>query len=167
MKNKIPLSFEQATLNAASYLGRKEKLFRVLEIASSKSERYYESLLAQWESLQIFFRMIRAFVSGKYRAPTDAILVMIATVIYFLNPFDLIPDGIPVFGLMDDAAVIGYVARANLMEVSNFRKWEIVFGGAFPFAAAEDLPAKTVEALADIVRTVGDKKWGPHLCKTK
>jgi uncharacterized membrane protein YkvA (DUF1232 family) len=125
MKKKTPLTFEQAMLKAASYVERKERLRRLLEIASKKSQRYYESLLAPWESLQIFFRMIRACLAGKYCASPDSILMVVAAVIYFLSPFDLIPDAIPVLGLIDDAAVIGCVARANLTAISNFRKWEI------------------------------------------
>jgi uncharacterized membrane protein YkvA (DUF1232 family) len=167
MKEKIPITFDQATLKAASYIGRKEKLLRLLEIATGKSERYYESLLASWESLQIFFRVIRAGVSGKYRAPADTILAIVAAIIYFLNPFDLIPDSVPVFGLVDDAAVIGCVARANLTALSNFRKWEILFSGTFPFPAAERLPARIDEVVADIVQAVGDKRLGPRLGKTK
>ena len=132
MKKKTPLTFEQAMLKAASYVGRKEKLRRLLEIASRKSQRYYESLLAPWESLRIFFRMIRACVTGKYCAPADSILMVVAAVIYFLSPFDLVPDAIPVFGLIDDAAVMTCVARANLTAISNFRKWEILFSGEFP-----------------------------------
>jgi len=79
--------------------------------------------------------------------------MMVAAVIYFVIAFDLIPDALPVFGLMDDAAVIGCVARANLTAVSNFRKSEILFSEAFP--SAECLPAKIDEAVADIVQTVG------------
>jgi uncharacterized membrane protein YkvA (DUF1232 family) len=133
VKKKTPLTFEQALLKAESYVGREQKLLRLIQIASRKSERYYESLLAPWESLQIFFRIIRAWVAGKYSAPANSILMMVAAIIYFVSPFDLIPDGIPVFGLMDDAAVIGYVASSNLTAVSNFRKWEILFSGEFPF----------------------------------
>ena len=60
MKRKTPFTFEQALLKAEWYVERKEKLLRLIEIASSKSERYYESLLAPWENLQIFFPMVRA-----------------------------------------------------------------------------------------------------------
>jgi uncharacterized membrane protein YkvA (DUF1232 family) len=167
MKEKTPITFQQATLKAASYMGCKEKLLRLLEVATGKSERYYESLLASWETLQIFFRMIRAWVSGRYCAPADTILVIVAAIIYFLNPFDLIPDSVPVFGLVDDAAVIGCVARANLAAIGNFRKWEILFGGTFPFPAAERLPAQIDEVVGDIVQAVGDKRLGPRLGKTK
>jgi uncharacterized membrane protein YkvA (DUF1232 family) len=63
-------------------------------------------------------------------------MLVTAAVIYFLSPFDLIPDSIPVFGLLDDTAVITCVARANLAAISNFRKWQILFSGEFPFPSA-------------------------------
>ena len=50
----------------------------------------------------------------------------IAAVIYFVSPFDLIPDCIPVLGLIDDAAVVTHVAKANLTLISSFRTWEIL-----------------------------------------
>jgi uncharacterized membrane protein YkvA (DUF1232 family) len=52
-----------------------------------------------------------------------------AAVIYFVSPFDLVPDSIPVLGLIDDASVITSVAKANLTLISNFRKWETLFDG--------------------------------------
>jgi hypothetical protein len=55
-----------------------------------------------------------------------------------VSPFDLIPDSIPVLGLIDDAAVITSVARANLTLISNFRKWEILQGRGFPSALGSE-----------------------------
>jgi uncharacterized membrane protein YkvA (DUF1232 family) len=86
------------------------------------------------ETLQIFLRMIRAWIAGKYRMPDESVLMVVAALLYFVSPFDLVPDCIPVFGLIDVAGVIGCVAKANLAAISNFRKWEIWFGGGFPFA---------------------------------
>ena len=122
---KTPLTFEQAKIEAESYLGHKEKLSRLLEKATRKSERFYEVLLAPWESLQIFFRLLQAYFADKFRAPANSILMVVAAVIYFVSPFDLIPDSIPVLGLVDDASVITCVAIANRTLISNFRKWEI------------------------------------------
>jgi uncharacterized membrane protein YkvA (DUF1232 family) len=50
--------------------------------------------------------------------------MVVAAVIYFVSPFDLIPDSIPVLGLVDDASVVALVARSNLTLISKFRKWE-------------------------------------------
>lgn len=125
MNRKTSLTFEQATLKAVSYGRQKEKAGRLVETAARKSRRHFEPLLASWESLQIFFRMIRAWSAGGYIAPINSILTMIAGVIYFLSSFDGIPDFIPAIGLADDAGVIFCVARANLTAISNFRKWEV------------------------------------------
>lgn len=125
MRKKAPLTFEQATLKAVSYERKREKVGRLVETAVRKSGRHFDSLLASWESLQIFFRMIRAWSAARYTPSTNSILTMIAGVIYFLSSFDAIPDFLPVMGLADDAAVICCVARANLTTISNFRKWEL------------------------------------------
>jgi uncharacterized membrane protein YkvA (DUF1232 family) len=127
MKKRAPLTFEHARMKAESYLGHREKLLRLLEKATRKSKRYYEFLLAPWESLQTFLRLLRAHFAGKFCAPADSILMVVAAVIYFVSPFDLIPDSIPVLGLIDDASVIACVAKANRTLISDFRKWEILF----------------------------------------
>jgi uncharacterized membrane protein YkvA (DUF1232 family) len=120
------LTFEQARIRAESYVGHEEKLRCLLEKATRKSEKCYEFLLGPWESLQIFLRLLRAQLACKFRAPTDSIVMAIAAVIYFVSPFDLIPDCIPVLGLIDDAAVVTHVAKANLTLINTFRTWEIL-----------------------------------------
>jgi uncharacterized membrane protein YkvA (DUF1232 family) len=128
MKEKAALTFEHAKIKAESYVQHKDKLLGLLEKATRKSVRCYEFLLAPWESLQTFLRLLRAQLAGRFCAPADSILMIVAAVIYFVSPFDLIPDSIPVLGLIDDASVLTCVARSNLTLISNFRKWEIVSG---------------------------------------
>jgi uncharacterized membrane protein YkvA (DUF1232 family) len=124
MKKKVPLTFEEAKLKAQKFAEDEKKLLSLVEKAARKSEQSYEFLLGPWESLQTFLRLLRASFTGKFSAPTDALLMIVAAVIYFVCPFDLIPDSIPVLGLVDDAAVITLVARANLNLISSFRNWE-------------------------------------------
>ena len=138
MKKKAPLAFEQATIKAAPYVRHKKKLLWLVEKATRKSAQCYEFFLAPWESWQIFLRLLRAHLAGKFCASADSILIVVAAVIYFVSPFDLIPDSIPVLGLIDDAAVITCAARANLTLISNFRKWEILHGGGFPSALGSE-----------------------------
>jgi uncharacterized membrane protein YkvA (DUF1232 family) len=110
----------------ASNLRHKEKLLWLLLKGTQKSAQYYEFLLAPWESLQIIVHLVRAHVAGRFCAPADSLSMVVAAIIYFVSPFDLIPDSIPVFGLVDDASVLAFVARSNLTLISNFRKWEIL-----------------------------------------
>jgi uncharacterized membrane protein YkvA (DUF1232 family) len=134
MKKKAPLTLERATMRAVPYVRHKKKLLWLLEKATLKSQQSYEFLLAPWECLQIFLRLLRAHLAGKFRVPLDSLLMVVAAVIYFVSPFDLIPDSIPVLGLIDDTAVIACVARANLTLIGSFRKWEILHGRGFPSA---------------------------------
>jgi uncharacterized membrane protein YkvA (DUF1232 family) len=115
MKVKAALTFEQAKIKAESYVQHKDKLLGLLEKATRKSARCYEFLLGPWENLQIFLRLLRAQHAGKFCAPAESILMIVAAVIYFVSPFDLIPDSIPVLGLIDDASVLTCVARSNLL----------------------------------------------------
>src|SRR5713226_6123991 len=125
MPKKTPLTFEQAMRKAELYVGHKGRLLWLVEKATNKAEQHYESLLALWESFQILLRLIRSWLAAKYCAPAASILMAVAAVIYFVSPFDLIPDAVPVLGLIDDESVIALVARANIEVISKFRKWEI------------------------------------------
>ena len=115
---------ESGTL--ASVVGDEEKLRCLVEKATRKSEKCYEFLIAPWKSLQTFLRLLRAQLAGKFRTPVDSVLVLFAAIIYFVSPFDLIPDSVPVLGLIDDATLITCVAKANLNLMSSFRTWEIL-----------------------------------------
>jgi uncharacterized membrane protein YkvA (DUF1232 family) len=124
MSNSIPLIFEEAVKEAQSFVGHEDKLQGLVNEASQIAEQHSEFLLSAWETLQIFIRLVRSWLTGKYCVPFVSLLMIVASLIYLVNPFDLIPDSIPVLGFVDDAAVITFVARANLQAISRFRKWE-------------------------------------------
>ena len=124
MKRRPPLTIEQAAIKAELFVRHKEKLLWLLEKATRKSAQSYEFLLAPWESLQIFLRLIRAHVAGEFCVVHGSLLMLVGSVLYLVSPFDLIPDSIPLLGLVDDASVLTFVARSNLTLISNFRKWE-------------------------------------------
>jgi len=110
---------------AGSYVRHKEKLPWLLDKATYKAEQQYQSLLASWESFQVFIRLIRCWLSGTYAVPVESTLMFVGAAIYLVSAFDLIPDSVPVLGLVDDVWVINFVARANLRVISGFRNWEV------------------------------------------
>lgn len=118
------ITFEDTSEKAGEYIASKKKVAGLLSRVHSKASQNYESLLGAWESLHILVRMVRAHVRGKFPSPLTTVLAGIAALIYFVEPFDLILDSVPVFGFLDDVSVIACVARKNLSEISRFRKWE-------------------------------------------
>ena len=125
MRTKSILTFERAMTRAGLYVRHKEKLPWLLDKATYKAEQHYQSLLASWESFQVFIRLIRCWLSGTYAVPVESTLMSVGAVIYLVSAFDLIPDSVPVLGLVDDVWVINFVARANLRVISHFRNWEV------------------------------------------
>jgi len=125
-KNTV-LTFERAMTRAESYVNHKGRLPWLLDKATHKAEQHYQSLLASWEGFQVFIRLIRCWLTDTYAAPVQSILMEVGAVIYFVSSFDLIPDAVPVLGLVDDVCVINFVARSNLQVISSFRNWEVSF----------------------------------------
>jgi uncharacterized membrane protein YkvA (DUF1232 family) len=78
-----------------------------------------------WESLQTLSRLIKAAVSGEYTGiPTATIVGAVAVLLYFLSPIDLIPDFLPVIGLLDDVALLAWFMSSIKVEMDKFSEWE-------------------------------------------
>jgi uncharacterized membrane protein YkvA (DUF1232 family) len=91
------------------------------------------------EGLQGLIRLVKAWVGGRYRrVPWPTMAMAIASLIYFVNPFDLIPDFIIGTGLLDDATVIAMVLNALKHDIELFKKWETEVSEAG--AAGPDAP---------------------------
>jgi uncharacterized membrane protein YkvA (DUF1232 family) len=68
-------------------------------------------------------RMIRATWRGQYDGG-GRLAMMVFAAFYIVSPFDVIPEFILVFGLIDDVAVVGWLAGAVLSETERFLRWE-------------------------------------------
>jgi uncharacterized membrane protein YkvA (DUF1232 family) len=124
MATKQPLSFERAMEHAREYLHNRKKLSWLLRHAVHKADKHKETLVDTWSDLRTLIRLVRASLSGRYAGPVGTITMAVAALIYFVTPFDLIPDGIPVLGFVDDAAVVSVVVAANLETIHRFLEQE-------------------------------------------
>ena len=78
-----------------------------------------------WDDLMALFRLVWAWVTREYtEVPWKTLLWILGAIVYFVNPFDVIPDFIPVFGYVDDAAVIAFVINSVRNDVEDFKDWE-------------------------------------------
>ncbi|MBO2008659.1 DUF1232 domain-containing protein [Siccationidurans soli] len=71
------------------------------------------------------FRLIKVSISGEYTGvPGTTVAAAVAVLIYFLSPIDLIPDFIPVLGLLDDVALVAWFSTTLKHEMDRFQEWE-------------------------------------------
>jgi uncharacterized membrane protein YkvA (DUF1232 family) len=56
--------------------------------------------------------------------PAERLLIVIAAIIYFVSPFDVIPDWIPVLGHIDDAFVVALALKSVRTDLDTFMAWE-------------------------------------------
>ena len=117
--------FQSALELAAEYLRRPGKLFDLAERSAKKFVHLPEPLVGLRETLAACVRLVRAWAGGYYREiPTSSLVSIIAALIYFVTPIDLVPDFIIALGLVDDAALLGWVLSSVRRDIDQFTNWE-------------------------------------------
>lgn len=121
----VSRAYGRSKTKAADYLRSKDKLTGLIDKASLKATGKQGPLKDVWSSLLAFLRLIRAYANGSYRnISTQALLTIVAAVIYFVSPIDLIPDFILGLGFIDDATVLAWTIRACASDLALFMDWE-------------------------------------------
>jgi uncharacterized membrane protein YkvA (DUF1232 family) len=76
------------------------------------------------DDLRLLQALCLAYWRGEYRAISPKAMVsVVAGLMYFLSPLDLIPDWIPVVGMLDDIVVLAWVMKSLEAELNAFREW--------------------------------------------
>ncbi len=110
----------------------KTKARRVLEAATKKAGKRRGGPMSQvLEELQGLLQLGRAWLSGEYReVPVGTLVLVLATLAYFVSPIDAIPDILPFAGFIDDAGLIAWTVRSLRSDLENFRQWQNAKGDA-------------------------------------
>lgn len=77
------------------------------------------------EDVQALFLMVKDYANGTYReVPWSTIVAAGAGLLYLVCPIDLIPDFIPVIGLVDDLAVLTFVLKSVHTDLQDYLQWK-------------------------------------------
>jgi len=76
--------------------------------------------------LTLLFEVSRAWLSGEYqKIPFGSMLMIAGGLLYFISPFDAIPDFIPVLGFVDDAFVLALIVNQIRADLGAFESWKL------------------------------------------
>ena len=122
--------FKTATRRAGKYAGGglailellREALTKAKDVAGNENKGVGQVL---FEKVTILSRMVKAYFTGEYKIiPWGSIVKIIAVLIYFISPIDVIPDILPFIGLTDDLALTMWLFSSLKEDLKNFEVWE-------------------------------------------
>lgn len=88
--------------------------------------RKYKLLRRFIDDVKVLFSLVKDYCRGEYReVPWYTIAAIIAALLYVFNPFDLIPDTIPVIGQLDDVTVMRICLTLIEKDLQKYKKWKL------------------------------------------
>jgi uncharacterized membrane protein YkvA (DUF1232 family) len=126
LQARLQAEFSEAVKSATGYVGDPERLRSLVSEAAKKaSSMPRDAFKETWAYFQTMLRLVRAYYRGEYlEVPATTLVIIIAAIIYVVNPFDMIPDWVPALGLLDDAFVLGLAVRRTRNALDDFMLWE-------------------------------------------
>ncbi len=117
--------FTEAQNEAERLVGDLEKMLDLAARAHTKALEVRSELESSWFDLTSLIQFIEAYSRDEYRETSEEnVSIALAALVYFVEPFDEIPDELPEVGLLDDRGVIEQVAVSIRDDLERFRQWQ-------------------------------------------
>lgn len=111
-------------LPLAARFVREGRLPELLRALADKRTPQGQRFTALKEDLQLLRALSLASFKGEYRQISrQAMLTVVAALLYFIAPLDAVPDWLVGVGFVDDLAVLAWVMRTWHEELEAFRAW--------------------------------------------
>ena len=123
--DQLKSSFDAFTKNASTLLNDKGKTTNKIQEAIKKATENKGALNNVWDQIQLFFALAKDYTSGTYTdIPKSSIIAIMAGILYFISPLDIIPDFIVGLGFLDDAFILGMVYKKVAKELERYQDWK-------------------------------------------
>lgn len=110
---------------AKKLLSNKDQTKQVVNTANEKAEKNQSQLKSIWTQFKLMLEMLNSYRTGDYtNAPKRTILFIAVGILYFISPIDLIPDFLFGMGLIDDAAVLAFIAKQIHNDIHKYEEWK-------------------------------------------
>ena len=91
---------------------------------ADKLIRQKGNLMLMGRQVLLLYGMLRDGWSKSYPVSSKTAAAITGALLYFLNPFDIVPDFIPVIGYLDDVVVMGACLRLIHADLRAYALWK-------------------------------------------
>lgn len=95
---------------------------RIQRRVSDLDRKKYRKFILQ---VKLALKLIGDYRKGRYTdIPWRTIALLSAAILYFINPFDVVPDILPVLGFTDDAVLFAAVFKSIQSDLQKYGEWK-------------------------------------------
>lgn len=125
-KEKALQLFEKFKEKAKKIVEDPGKVEKILKQASETEEKAKGPFARIIDDFHILTSLVRDWAKGDYKEiPTGSIIAIVAGILYFVSPIDLIPDFIVALGYIDDVFIISTVVKQIQADLDRYKEWKI------------------------------------------
>ena len=122
-KTEATKILEEGYEEAEKILEDEDKIRKFLKDLEEKIKTM-PALGEQIAVLPTLISLIYDYIKQDYTTiPLGSIIAIVSALAYVLSPIDLIPDAIPVAGLIDDGVIVAACLSLVQADVNEYRKW--------------------------------------------
>lgn len=108
---------------AKEYLSNSEKMKELLKSVTDYVGK--EGLSKVKDKLVLMYNFVADVISGDYKDYSlSNLAIIVAALIYVVSPLDLVPDIIPIVGLVDDATIVIWAVGVVNEELAKYEEWK-------------------------------------------
>jgi len=96
------------------------------ESIKKRSDKLNKNIFGKlFNQISLAYEMLKDYKTKRYtEVPWRTIALIIGAVLYFVNPFDIVPDILPVIGFTDDAVAFAAIFRSVQGDLLRYCEWK-------------------------------------------
>ena len=121
--SKISKSLNDTFSTAKEYIKDPKKIEMLFKDLKEK-EKIVNQITDKMQDFTLLVDLAKDYFAKRYtKLPIKSIVAIVATIIYVVNPFDLIPDAIIGIGITDDIGAVTLCIKMINSDLKDYKAW--------------------------------------------
>jgi uncharacterized membrane protein YkvA (DUF1232 family) len=103
-----------------------DKILKSEDNVKKRTEKLNKNVFGKLiNQLSLAYEMVKDYKAKRYvEIPWRTIALLIGAILYVVNPFDIVPDILPVIGFTDDAVAVAAIFRSVQGDLLRYCEWK-------------------------------------------